>query len=232
MSVGFASGTRIRTPRGDVAVDDLRIGDNVVTVSGESRPIMRIEAQTIAQPGREMAPIRVRANAFIDNQPGRDLLLSPGHCIVAKVMDEVFLPVSELVNGATVARETPGEVTYWRVELARHDVILAEGLKVESCLAAAADGGPANATERARPIVVKGPVIDAAQQRLITRAEALGWTRRQDMDLHLLVDGVRCDGDIDGDLARFLFPAAAENVVIASIYAEALKAEGATISEK
>jgi hypothetical protein len=212
MSFGFASGTRLRTTRGEVAVEDLKVGDEATTLSGASRPIIRVDQRTIVEPRRAEAPVRVRAGALGDNQPTRDVLLSPDHGVVVKVMDEVLIPVGLLVNGATIAREAPGEVAYWGVELDGHDVILAEGLKTESRLAAD-EGAP---TERARPLVVKGPVIDAARMRLITRAEGLGWTRREDMDLHLMVDGVRRDGEIDGDMARFFFPASALAVVIAS----------------
>jgi hypothetical protein len=147
--------------------------------------------------------------------------------VVVKVMDEVFIPVGEIVNGATIAREPPAEVTYWQVELESHDVILSEGLKTESGLGArdwfaGGEGSPDPeptpeiVSGYARPLVAGGPVIAAVRQRLIARAEALGWTRGEDMDLHLLIDDQRCEADIDGDLARFLFPASAESAIIAS----------------
>jgi hypothetical protein len=226
MSIGFASGTRIRTTRGDIAVEDLQVGDEAVTASGATRPIAWIDSQTIANPGRDDAPIRIGPNAFTDGGPAQDVMLWPGHCVVVKVMDEVFIPVGELVNGATIARETTDEVVYWRVGLDAPDVILADGLKVESALEAGDQepdqGAPEPASKkpagRARPLVDKGVVVGVARDRLITRAEGLGWTRRGDLDLQLrlAVDGARCEADFDGDLARFVFPSSATNVFIAS----------------
>jgi hypothetical protein len=36
-------------------------------------------------------------------------------------MDEVFIPIGALVNGATIAPEAVEEITYWHVELESHD---------------------------------------------------------------------------------------------------------------
>jgi hypothetical protein len=218
---GFAAGTLIRTAHGEVAVESLKVGDQIITARDEARPVAWLGSRALRRPDRESWPIRVRAGAFADNLPARDLVLSPDHSILVKVMDEIFLPAAAFANGATVVQEMPEEFTYWLVGLETPDVIVAEGLKTESCLADAAElpadqaGSP---QERARPLVTKGPVIVAARQRLVARAEALGWTRKgeMDLDLHLRVDGVRYEPDIDGDLARFVFPAAATEVAIVS----------------
>jgi hypothetical protein len=62
--VCFAAGTQILTPRGEVTVETLEIGDEVVTASGAHRPItwighrdMALERQSAAQ------PIRIKAGA-------------------------------------------------------------------------------------------------------------------------------------------------------------------------
>jgi hypothetical protein len=57
--------------------------------------------------------------------------------------------------------------------------------------------------------VNRGPLVEAIRERLAARAEALGWTRTSDLDLHLVVDGQRIEPTIDGDLARFILPAEA-----------------------
>src|ERR1019366_10641252 len=46
----------------------------------------------------------------------------------------VLIPIRYLVNGRSIAQEARDEVTYWHVELARHDILLAEGLPAESYL--------------------------------------------------------------------------------------------------
>ncbi len=124
-------------------------------------------------------PIRVQAHAFADGQPHRDLLLSPDHAVF---VDGVLIPVRYLVNGATVAQERRDAVTYWHVELARHDVILAEGMPCESYLDtgnrdAFANGGGAVRlhaefgrrtwdADGCAPLVVAGPRLAQARERL------------------------------------------------------------------
>ena len=93
-----------------------------------------------------MWPIRIQAGAFAPNTPRRDLLLSPDHAVY---VDGRLIPVRYLVNGASIAQVETDSVTYWHVELDRHDVILAEGLAAESYL----DTGN-------RSVFVKGAPLD------------------------------------------------------------------------
>lgn len=136
--VCFASGTLIRTREGDVAIDDLRVGDLVVTASGEHRPIAWVGHRTIdlsrhPKP-QDVSPIRIRAHAFSEGRPARDLLVSPRHAIALDVLGEVLIPAEALVNGATILQEMPEQVTYWHVELDGHDILLAENQPAESYL--------------------------------------------------------------------------------------------------
>ena len=187
--VCFVSGTLIATTRGEVAVEDLTVGDLAVTASGEERPIRWIGHKRVERPVHAQQPVRVMAGAFGEGLPARDLFLSPGHAVCVDVMGEVFVPVDHLINGATVARVEVSEVTYWHVELESHDVLLAEGLPCESYMdcgnraffgreygrLAAVD--PVRVAESltryARPFVDRGPIVEAIRARLTARAEAL-----------------------------------------------------------
>lgn len=229
----FVSGTRILTVRGEVAVEDLKVGDLAITATGETRPIIWIGSKLVERPIRNEWPVRVRAGAFGDNLPARDLLLSGGHAVCVDLMGEVFVPIGELANGATIVREEWPEVTYWHVELESHDVLMAEGLGCESYMEVgnraffgraygrlvevdAAQRVTESLTRYSRPFVDRGVLVEAIRERLITRAEALGWSRAADMDLHMLVEGKRVEGQIDGDVARFIFPASAEMASLVS----------------
>jgi hypothetical protein len=75
--------------------------------------------------------VRVVAGAFGGGLPGRDLWLSPDHAVL---VGEVLIPIRYLVNGATIVQVAVDAVTYWHVELERHEVIVAEGLPCESYL--------------------------------------------------------------------------------------------------
>jgi hypothetical protein len=144
----MAAGTRIATPSGHLPVETLAAGDLVQTFSGNSQPISwvgyrRVDCQAHPKPTR-VWPIRIAPHAFGQGQPARPLLLSPDHAIF---VDEVLIPVKLLVNGTTIVQRQPATIDYYHLELAKHDILLADGLAIESYLetgfrAAFANGGP------------------------------------------------------------------------------------------
>ncbi len=177
----FVAGTRISTERGEVAVEDLREGDQVqVVLGGPVEPVVWIGHRTIdctrhPQP-RKVWPVRIAAGAFGPNRPCRTLYLSPDHAVY---VGDVLIPVKHLINGSTIVQVPRDVVTYYHVELAEHSVLLAEGLAVESYLDIGdrshfINGGGAIAlypdfasrvwdAEGCAPLVGTGPVLDAAR---------------------------------------------------------------------
>jgi hypothetical protein len=145
-------------------------------------------------------PVRIAAGAFGAGMPLRPLFLSPDHAVH---VDDVLIPIRYLINGASVAQVPVAEVTYWHVELAAHDVLLAEGLPAESYLDTgnrSAFGGPTPmlhpdfaravwAASGCARLLLDGPLVVAARARLLTRAEALGFLPTQDADPELAVAG-------------------------------------------
>ncbi|WP_428532139.1 Hint domain-containing protein [Rhodopila sp.] len=132
----FAAGSRIDTPSGPVAVEDLKPGDTVLLATGMTRPVKwigwrHIQVQRHIDPDA-VCPIRIKAHAIAEGAPRHDLLVSPDHAIF---IDGKLIPARLLRNGATIveAREVD-TVTYFHVELDAHDVLLAEGLATESYL--------------------------------------------------------------------------------------------------
>ena len=188
----FAAGTRIRTERGAVAVERLRVGEGVVTQSGAARPIVWIGHRRLdlrRHPAAHLAsPALILAHAFGRGLPGRDLRLSPDHAVF---VDGVLIPVKYLVNGSTILRQGGMRVvSYFHVELDRHDILLAEDLPVESYLDT---GGRAMFENGGLPLllhpdfairawdaggcarlVVAGPELQAVRERLSARAAELG----------------------------------------------------------
>jgi Hint domain len=57
--------------------------------------------------------------------------LSPDHAVY---VGDVLIPVKHLINDRTVRQLPVAQVTYYHLELAAHDVLLAEGLPAESFL--------------------------------------------------------------------------------------------------
>ncbi|MBV9079042.1 MAG: Hint domain-containing protein [Methylobacteriaceae bacterium] len=184
----FVAGTLIRTPRGDVPVESLAIGDLVTTASG-ARPVKwigrRAFSRRFAERSPKVVPVRVRAGALGDNLPERDLLLSPEHALH---LDGALVPAGALVNGRTIVTDPSLDViAYHHVELETHDVIVANGALAETYVdhgnrrmfanfadyVALYGEGEAPVDDRAgrvHPTVADGPELDAIRARLEARA--------------------------------------------------------------
>jgi hypothetical protein len=134
-------------------------------------------------------PVCIRREAIASGRPARNLLVSPDHAIF---IDGGLIPAKLLVNGGSIVQERNWTaVTYYHVELARHAVILAESLPVESYLdtgnrCAFENGcGPvmlhpafSRATREdsgCAPLVVAPTQVQPVWQRLAQQAAAIGW---------------------------------------------------------
>jgi Hint domain len=133
----YVRGTMIRTQAGDRPVEMLRPGMLVITiVDGATVPRAvkwvghrRIDLARHPRP-EAVAPIRIVRDAFADNVPHTDLLLSPDHGVF---IDGMLICVRLLVNGSTIRRESNWTaVDYYHVELDGHAILLASDLPVES----------------------------------------------------------------------------------------------------
>jgi hypothetical protein len=130
----FCAGTQIATTSGERPVENLLPGDLVITSDGRAEPVRWVGRQTIATRFADplgTTPIRIGAGAIADGIPARDLTVSPCHAIA---IDGVLVQAGALVNGASIVRVTdlPAQFVYYHVELAAHELILAEGLSAES----------------------------------------------------------------------------------------------------
>ena len=200
----FLPGTLIRTPHGEVKVEELVAGDTVRTLCHRGgRPITWIgKGKVLATRGRRgsATPVVIRKDAFADNVPYADLRVTRAHRFC---FDNALIPVEFLVNHRTIAWDDEAkEVTLYHIELDAHDVLFANGAPAESFR----DDGNRwlfhNAHEITQsalqqsclPVLTGGAIVDAAWQRLLDRA---GTTpsppTTDDPDVHLLIDGVRLD---------------------------------------
>jgi autotransporter passenger strand-loop-strand repeat protein len=185
----FASGTRILTPRGEVQVQNLKVGDMVITREGEDKPIQWIGQRmlNLRQHPRPntVQPIRIDAGAFNDATPNRDLVLSPDHALY---LDGFLVPVKALVNGENIVQLNRATVTYYHLELESHEVIFADGTMVETYLESGNrgsfdNGGPAvtlhpdfaqtlRESGGCAPFAETGPVVDSFRDRAAARHRA------------------------------------------------------------
>jgi autotransporter passenger strand-loop-strand repeat protein len=181
----YCRGTLILTDRGEVAVEDLRIGDLLVTPAGEMRPIRWIGRRSysgrFAAGNRDVLPVRIAKDALAAGVPRRDLFVSPLH---AMFLDGVLIPAFALVNGASITQAASvDQVEYFHLELETHDVIIAEGAASESFLDDDSRGMFHNAADYRRlyptaprvsprycaPVVEDGEILAAVRTRIADR---------------------------------------------------------------
>jgi len=186
----------IETPSGQMPVEYLAEGDEVRTLLGAAGRIVWAgsrEVDCVRHPKPETVwPVRICRDAFGDNLPARDLYVSPDHALYVQ---DVLIPAKHLVNGTTVCQIRVDRLTYYHIELAHHDLVLAEGLPAETYLdtddrANFANGGPVmrlhpdfSGSHRdtltireafgCAPLVVIGAEVDAARAALNARASAV-----------------------------------------------------------
>jgi hypothetical protein len=203
----YAAGTRIMTERGEVAIEDLREGDRVVALHpGRTAPVRwigwrHVDLRDHPRPW-DVQPVRVRAHAFGEGRPRRDLVLSPDHAVF---LEGVLIPVRYLLNDTTIVQENRAEATWYHLELDRHAVILTEGLAAESYLDTGNRGAYANGGSTVRidpnyaravwankgcaPLVLEGPKLVSARERLLARAQELGHVMTEDPGLCIFAGG-------------------------------------------
>jgi hypothetical protein len=141
----FNRETLITTPSGPVSIENLRVGDAVLTLDRGAQPILWIGSRQLntieLMVFPNLRPIRVAAGALGLGLPERDLLVSPQHrmllrSVIAQRMfgsAEVFVPAKKLVGvpGITVDSDVQS-VEYFHLLFDRHEVVFAEGAPTES----------------------------------------------------------------------------------------------------
>ncbi len=199
----FGVNTMIATPSGERPVQELTVGELVLTHRGTACPIVWIgTGRLLAARGRRSAatPVIVRRHALANNVPNRDLCLTKGHALY---FDDALIPVEELVNHRSILWDDHAQqVELYHIELDTHEVLIANGAPAESyrddgnrwLFQNANPGWHLPPQAPCAPLLSEGPVVDAVWQRLLERAAApLGVPLTEDADLHLVVDGRRVD---------------------------------------
>ena len=141
----FTLGTLILTPSGEVPVESLTVGDEVLTVDAGVQRLRwigtrRLDAAELTR-APHLQPIRIGAGSLGRNLPGRDLVVSPQHrCLVrSRIVErmaggtEVLVAAKHLLGLPGVSVVPPNEpVTYIHLLFDRHELIWSNGTVTES----------------------------------------------------------------------------------------------------
>ncbi|KAA8385745.1 hypothetical protein FOH24_11750 [Acetobacter tropicalis] len=214
-NICFLAGSMVRTPEGDVAVENLRSGDHVVAlVNGQNvtREVVWTgvaHAKIKADMPDDMAgyPVRILKNAFAEGVPYKDMLITAEHCLF---IDGKMVPARMLVNGSSIFYDRSiTDYDYYHVETAEHSVLTVDGMLTESYLdtgnrAAFVSNGNVVSLGRAKswaedaaaPLAVSRdavePIFAALAQRASSiegrREETQTYTMTTDHDLHLITN--------------------------------------------
>lgn len=141
----LAGGTLVATPDGQRRVEELRVGDLVLTQDHGPQKVRWLASHSLE--ARELRirpkyrPIKISAGVLGEGLPERDLLVSPQHRIMvrSKIAQRLFGTAEVLVpaiklTGVQGVEQTQGEqgVIYWHVLFDQHQIIFAEGAPTES----------------------------------------------------------------------------------------------------
>ena len=243
----FLSGTRIETTRGEVEIEALAEGDEVVTLEDDQRRTSRVcwlGSTVIEAGGTHAAPIRIRAHAFAPGEPTRDLLVTPEHCIL---VDGGLIPARMLVNGVSILTEQGLEsYTVHHVQCERHVILFAGGLTTESYLDTGTSGNFGTgdrvaadwSADAAAPLTTSRAIVEPIWRRLLERAGAEMPMRQDtgtdDPDLRLRLQ----DGSVlrartrRGKRHFFVLPAGTGATMLLSRFAVPAEIEGPFVDDR
>lgn len=140
----FTPGTLIRTARGLVPIEALRIGDLVVTLDKGLVPLRWIGRRDLSaqylRHSPDLWPVCIEAGALGYGHPVRDLMVSPEHRVVVAgpVVQlcagkyEVLVAAKDLVGQPGITQVMPEGVSYIHIMFDAHHIIDSDGAWTES----------------------------------------------------------------------------------------------------
>lgn len=140
----FTPGTMIATPRGEIPVEDLRVGDRVITRDNGIQVIRWVGARRISaaemNDAADLRAVRIGQGALGHGLPERDMTVSPQHRVLIANDDtalyfderEVLVAAKHLVGRPGIVRMGASDTVYVHVMFDNHEVILSDGAWTES----------------------------------------------------------------------------------------------------
>lgn len=140
----FTPGTSIATPAGERLVEDLRVGDRIITRDNGLQEIRWIGRKTldwkVLNANPHLKPVLIRQGSLGHGLPERDLMVSPNHRVLVAndrtslyfEEHEVLVSAKHLLDSRDVRIVDSLGTTYLHFMFDRHEVVLANGVWTES----------------------------------------------------------------------------------------------------
>ncbi len=140
----FTPGTLIATPRGEVPVESLRVGDKIITRDNGMQEIRWMGRKDLTWAELSVAPhlkpVLVRQGSLGNGLPERDMMVSPNHRLLvandrtALYFDEheVLVAAKHLISSKGIHSVDTAGVSYLHFMFDRHEVVLGNGAWTES----------------------------------------------------------------------------------------------------
>ena len=140
----FTPGTTIATAKGERLVEELKVGDRIITRDNGIQEIAWVGhkemtgKQLVQNP--HLKPILIKAGALGNGLPERDMMVSPNHrVLVASELTQLYFEENEVLAAAKHMVGTQGihaidvmSTTYVHFMFERHEVVLSNGAWTES----------------------------------------------------------------------------------------------------
>lgn len=141
----FTTGSRIETQRGQIEVQNLRVGDMIQTADNGYQPLRLVLGRCLSlgdlHASPNLLPVRISQGALGQGLPARDILVSPQHrfLINSAIVERMFGGVEVLISakkltalpGIYLARDVT-QIEYFHLVLDRHEIVFAEQAATES----------------------------------------------------------------------------------------------------
>ncbi|MBV1896589.1 MAG: Hint domain-containing protein, partial [Rhodobacteraceae bacterium] len=142
--VCFTLGTLIATPKGERKIEDLKIGDRVITRDNGIQTIRWMGRKTLTgahvKAARHLRPVLIQQGALGNGLPERDMMVSPNHrVLIANDKTALYFEEREVLVAAKHLTGLDGvdvvdvsNVTYIHFMFDQHEVVLSDGAWTES----------------------------------------------------------------------------------------------------
>lgn len=132
-TTGICAGTTVLTLNGEMAIENVKAGDRIITRDCGMTHVKSIKASTVT-----MEAIRIKAGSLGHSRPDRDMLAAPGaklhirdwraEALFGKPTASVA--AERLVDGEFLSKQPEAEMTVYEITFDRAHIIYADGIEM------------------------------------------------------------------------------------------------------